>query len=101
MMIKTSQSHKSLRISIRKSINSSTMGSMGCDRKGVNHNRGEPIPLPPLKETNLTGCLRGALAPLLKILSPSLVREGDKGGGLLSKYLRGMGSINNLYILYQ
>jgi len=36
------------------------------------------------------GSFRGALPPL-KHYSPSLVREGDKGGRLLSKYLKGIG----------
>jgi len=37
----------------------------------------------------MTGSLRGA-KPLLQKTSPSLVREGDTGGGLVSNYRRGL-----------
>lgn len=50
-------------------------------------------PLSPLllvKETNLTGRLRGALAPLLEPLPPLLLRRGGLGGEVNKQPLRGV-----------
>jgi hypothetical protein len=47
----------------------------------------DPLPLRIIKGRG--ECSERGLRPLSKNLFPSLVREGDKGGGLLSKYLGG------------
>jgi len=44
------------------------------------------------------GELKRGEASLIKLLPPPFIREGDKGGGLPNKNLKGEGLANNLKI---
>jgi len=46
------------------------------------------------------GELKRGEASLIKLLPPPFIREGDKGGGLPDKNLKGEGLVNNLVLRF-
>ena len=46
---------------------------------------------------NNVGVFERGFAPLTELIPPPLLREGDKGGGLPNKNLKGIGWLNKKY----